>query len=89
MPTADPWPLGRYRLTAKAYGPRRPGADHEVLQPGDEVWSDLRPGWHMEPLDAQALANVERATAEAGGVLISNPVDYLDTTMARDAAFAR
>ena len=45
------YPVGRYRLTTKAYAPRVPGAMCEVLNEGDEISFDGAPGAHMEPLD--------------------------------------
>lgn len=60
------WPAGRYRLTQESYIGRIPGADHERLPPGSEIVWDGLPGPHMEPIDAQAHANVEHAMRTVG-----------------------
>lgn len=74
----EPWPVARYRLTAKAEMPPRPGAVRALLGVGDEVLWDGPPGWHMEPLDTPAKAAVARAVAMNGGnPLIGDPVDVL------------
>lgn len=58
------YPVGRYRLTTKAYVPRVPGALCEVLNEGDEISFDGAPGAHMEPLDEDARRAVARAANE-------------------------
>lgn len=60
------WPQGRYKLTERAYIGRIPGADHEPLEAGTDVVWDGMPGPHMDPLDAQARANVEHALRTQG-----------------------
>lgn len=60
MPEA-PWPAARYRLLAKAYIPRSPGREHEVLEEGAEVVWDGKPGPHMQPLDEEGEAAMLRA----------------------------
>lgn len=60
------WPVGRYKLTEKAFMGRVPGAQHELLDAGTEVASDVMPAPHFEPLDTQARANVEHALKVRG-----------------------
>lgn len=60
------WPVGRFKLTEKAFMGRVPGAQHELLEAGTEVAVDVMPAPHMEPLDAQARANVEHALKVRG-----------------------
>lgn len=70
------WPAGRYRLTEKASIGRVPGAEAELLNAGDEVVWNFLPGPHMEPIDAQARANVEHAAKTIGAQSL-DPTDEL------------
>lgn len=51
---------GRYRLDQRAYIPRTPGGDPEIVNEGEEIVYDGAPGPHMEPIDAAARAAVEK-----------------------------
>ena len=52
---------GKYMLNQTAYMPRVPGAAPELLGAGTIVFSDLKPGPHMDAADDQATANKEQA----------------------------
>jgi hypothetical protein len=56
-----PWPAASYKLNQRAYMPRSPGFDHDVLEEGTTVLWDGKPGPHMDPLDDTARAAKERA----------------------------
>lgn len=58
------WPLARYELLAKAYIPRSPGREHEVLEAGAEVLWGGKPGPHMRPLDEAGEAAMQRAGSQ-------------------------
>lgn len=58
---AEDWPTARYRLKARAYMPRMPGFDHEMLEPGTEVFWNGKPGPHMDALDEAGAEALLRA----------------------------
>lgn len=60
------WAVGRYRLTARAHMAPAPGASIMVLEAAAEVQWDGKPGPHMHPVDAPAIANVKRVMDEGG-----------------------
>ncbi len=77
------YPVGAYRLAAKAYIPRSPGAPSEVLEEGTEITHEGAPGAHMIPLDDAARDAVEIAKKDRRlGSL--DPVSSLDVTMSAD-----
>jgi hypothetical protein len=72
-PVAE-WPLAKYKLLVKSYIPRRPGEEHEIIDPTHEItdgvfedpfiWWNGKPGPHMEPTcdagrEAQARAGFQ------------------------------
>jgi hypothetical protein len=73
----DPWPVGKYRLGEKSEMPRRPGGERELLEAETEVWYDGMPGIHMEPLDAQAQANIDHVMNFHGGFKPLDPTSNL------------
>jgi hypothetical protein len=60
MDMAD-WPTTEYTLTRRAYMPRFPGSDHELLEEQTKVVWDGKPGPHMEPLTDEGREAVQRA----------------------------
>ena len=55
------WPTTKYRLNAKAFAPRFPGTDHELLEAGTEIVSNLKPGPHMDALTPEGEEAKRRA----------------------------
>lgn len=78
------WPAGRYKLTQESYIGRIPGADHEKLPAGTEIIWDGLPGPHMEPIDAQAIANVAHAERTVGMQTL-DPTSELSLIIGEDA----
>lgn len=62
MAPTEVWPLGRYKLTQRAYIARSPGAMDEPLEIGTDIFYAGRPGPHMDPLDEAAEQAVSRVT---------------------------
>jgi len=59
------WPLAKYRLLKRAYMPRTPGGAPEMLEEGETIEYDGKPGVYegdwMEPLDDAGKQAVEMA----------------------------
>jgi hypothetical protein len=78
MPDDDGWPECDYTLTQRAYAPRVPGADPEMLDAGTVVRYKGKPGPHMQATDDEgriAIAMAGNQTLNPHGVVMPGPVD--------------
>ncbi len=73
----EKWPLGHYRLLVRAYIPRAPGQEHQLLEADQEVLWQGKPGPHMYPLDDAAKEAVTRAGPQS-----IDPSSYIPLTSA-------
>ena len=60
----QPWPIGRYQLSAPAWIAAAPGQSHALQEVGATIFYQGKPAGHMIPLDSGALQAVEMAAAE-------------------------
>jgi len=93
--TPNPWPVARYRLTEKAFIPRQPGEDHELIDPDAVSKSgvtpdpfviyDGMPGPHMQPTCPLGEAAVAEAKRIKAGDYVLDPTKRLSLIVGEPA----